>query len=130
MADRPIDDLLHVGPDERLSAGELHRPDVELAGDPDEPFHLLGAHLLRVRGAGAVDRAEPLVVAVNATEVAPLGHADADIGHPATHGIDQHSYLSTPPEDLRLWWPDNRGETFILTGRVSTGTPARAGDRR
>src|SRR5207249_670465 len=40
LADRTIDDLLHVQPNERLAACEFHRADPKLAGDAQEPLDL------------------------------------------------------------------------------------------
>ena len=96
------DDILQIGPHERLPARELDRMDIELARHPDESLDLERGHLLAVGRAGPGHRPQPLVVAVDAGEVASLGHADADIGDPASVRVDQHLALSSgrPPLDL------------------------------
>jgi len=74
----PADNLDEVLAQHRLAAGELHGVDVELAGDFEEADHVVGRHLVvlgRHRPAGV---AQPLVVAVDAVEVTPIGQRDPD----------------------------------------------------
>ena len=97
VADRAADDLLHVEADEGLPARVLHAPDPELPRDPDNPLDLLDRHLVLVRSAWFQDRPEALVVAVDASEVAPLRDADPDVRDLAAEGVDEHSALGKPP---------------------------------
>src|SRR3972149_4405978 len=92
----PVDNLFHVGADERLPAGELHGTNLELAGDAHDAFDFLGRHLVLVRHPRRHDRPEAFVVAVDTTKVAPFRHADADVRDFAPEGVHEHEYHGNP----------------------------------
>src|SRR3990172_4518789 len=92
----PVDNLFHVGADERLPAGELHGTNLELAGDAHDAFDFLGRHLVLVRHPRRYDRPEAFVLAVDTTKVAPFRHADADVRDFAPEGVHEHEYHGNP----------------------------------
>src|SRR5437773_10531953 len=92
---RAIDDVLHVQSNERLAAGELHGSNLELPRDPQESLDFLDGHLVFMRHSRLQHRAEPFVVTIDASEIAPLRHADSDVGDPAPEGVDEHASLES-----------------------------------
>src|SRR3989454_3780191 len=90
LADRTIDDLFHVQPNERLAACEFHRADPKLAGDAQEPLDLGYGHLVLVGHPRLQNRTEAFVVAIDAAEIASLRDAHADVSDFASEGVDEH----------------------------------------
>src|SRR5438132_3174889 len=93
-----VDDLLHVQPDERLAAGELHGPNPVLPGDTEEALDLLDGHLISVRHPRSQNRAETFVVTIDASEVASFRDAYTDVRNAATECIYEHD----SPKNLEL----------------------------
>src|SRR5439155_16048866 len=96
VADGPVDDVLHVEPDERLAAGILHRRTAELPRRADDPIDLRDRHLVVVGHARREDRAKALVVAIDASEVAALRHADSDVRDLPPECVDEHPQSLSP----------------------------------
>src|SRR5437899_10178480 len=90
LADRTIDDFLHVQPYERLAAGEFHGPNPKLPRDSEQPFDLLDGHLVLVGHPRLQDRPAAFIVAIDAAEVASLRDAHADVGNFPSERVDEH----------------------------------------
>src|SRR6266566_5274809 len=81
---------------ERFTAREFHGPNAELPCDPEEPLDLVRGHLVLVGHPRPQDRTEAFVVAVDAAEIAPLRHADPDVGDLASERVDEHVRPGNP----------------------------------
>ncbi len=82
---QPAHDFENVLADERLATGDPHLPDAEVDQGPYEALDALGVEEVAV----TVRKLGVLGQAVEATEIAPIGHRDPEVGQPASEGVDE-----------------------------------------